>query len=47
MQKYLVIIKKIDWIDFENPEAEVLIELNGNEFWAFCHPPLSVVCRGG
>jgi hypothetical protein len=38
MEKYIVIIKQIDWLDKENPEAEVLFEINGMQFWAFCHP---------
>jgi hypothetical protein len=38
MIKYIVNIKQIDWLDRENPEAEILFEICGKEFWAFCHP---------
>lgn len=38
MVKNLVCIKKIDWLDEDNPEAEVLFEIKGEHFWAFCHP---------
>lgn len=38
MEKFTVKIKKVDWIDKGNPEAEVLFEVNGIELWAFCHP---------
>lgn len=38
MYKYIVSIKQIDWLDKDNPEAEVLFEINGKVFWAFCHP---------
>ncbi|WP_027003192.1 hypothetical protein [Hugenholtzia roseola] len=38
MKKYKVFIKQIDWFDKENPEADVLFEINGAVFWAFCHP---------
>lgn len=38
MKKYVVSVKQIDWIDKDNPEAEVLFEINGRQLWAFCHP---------
>lgn len=38
MKKYTVSIKQIDWLDKENPEAEILFEINGKQLWAFCHP---------
>jgi hypothetical protein len=38
MKKHTVIIKQIDWLDKENPEAEILFEISGMQFWAFCHP---------
>lgn len=38
MEKYMVNIIQIDWLDKENPEAEILFEVNGKQFWAFCHP---------
>ncbi len=38
MERYTVNIKKIDWLDKENPEAEVLFEINKKQFWAFSHP---------
>lgn len=38
MEKYIVNIKQVDWLDKDNPEAEVLFEINGRQFWAFCHP---------
>lgn len=38
MIEFEVYIKKIDWIDKEAAEAEVLFEINGQDFWAFCHP---------
>jgi len=38
MERYKVSIKQIDWLDKENPEAEVLFEINGKQLWAFCHP---------
>lgn len=38
MEEYIISIKQIDWLDKDNPEAEILFELNGQQFWAFCHP---------
>lgn len=38
MERHTVYIKQIDWLDKENPEAEILFEINGKQFWAFCHP---------
>lgn len=38
MKRYTVSIKQIDWLDKENPEAEVLFEIEGKQLWAFCHP---------
>ncbi len=38
MKEYKVYIKKIDWIDKEGLEAEILFEINGQHLWAFCHP---------
>jgi hypothetical protein len=38
MKGIIVNIKRVDWIDKENPEAEVLFLVKGKEFWAFCHP---------
>ena len=38
MEKNIVSIKQIGWFDKENPEAEVLFDINGRQFWAFCHP---------
>jgi len=38
MEEYIVSIKEIDWLDKENPEAEILFEISGKQFWAFCHP---------
>lgn len=38
MERYTVNIKKIDWLEKENPEAEVLFEINKKQFWAFSHP---------
>lgn len=39
MEKYTIVsIKRIDWLDMENPEAEVLFEIKGKQLWAFCHP---------
>ena len=35
MERYKVSIKQIDWFDKENPEAEVLFEINGKQLWAF------------
>lgn len=31
-------IKEIEWIDKDTLEAEVLFEINNNEYWAFSHP---------
>jgi len=38
MDKYKVIIKKIDWLDKDNPEADVLFEIEQKQYWAFCQP---------
>ena len=38
MSEYNVNINKIYWLDTENPEAEILFEIDGKQFWAFCHP---------
>lgn len=38
MERYIAKIKKIEWLDRENPEAEILFEIKEKEFWAFCHP---------
>jgi hypothetical protein len=38
MKKFVVNIRSINWIDKESSEAEVLFEINGEQFWAFCHP---------
>jgi hypothetical protein len=38
MEPRTVSILHIDWIDKENPEAEILFEINGKQLWAFCHP---------
>lgn len=38
MEKYIVHIKQIEWLDKENLEANVLFELNGRRLWAFCQP---------
>ena len=38
MEKYNVTIKKIEWFDKDNPEANVLFEIEKKEYWAFCHP---------
>lgn len=38
MERYIVDIKQIDWIDKEGLEAEVLFEVKDKQFWAFCHP---------
>lgn len=38
MTEFEVYIKKINWIDKEALEAEVLFEINGQHLWAFCHP---------
>lgn len=38
MEKFIVNIKSISWIDKESSEAEVLFEINEKQFWAFCHP---------
>ncbi len=38
MKKFTVNIKQFDWLDKENPEAEILFQINGKQFWAFCHP---------
>lgn len=38
MTEFKVYIKKINWIDKEALEAEVLFEINGQNLWAFCHP---------
>lgn len=38
MDKHIVKIKQINWIDAENTEAEILFEMEGLQFWAFCHP---------
>ena len=35
---YKVIIKKIDWLDIECQEAEVLFDLGDSQYWAFCQP---------
>lgn len=36
--KYTALIRKIDWIDKEGQEADILFEISGKVFWAFCHP---------
>ncbi|MCK9156028.1 MAG: hypothetical protein M0P12_07935 [Paludibacteraceae bacterium] len=36
--KYNVQIKKIEWIDQESNEAEVLFEFGDSMYWAFCCP---------
>lgn len=36
-------ILKIEWMDNDNPEAEVYFEINNRKFWAFCHPCKFVV----
>jgi hypothetical protein len=38
MKQNTIEIKQIDWLDKDNPEAEILFELEGKQFWAFCHP---------
>ena len=38
METYSIIIRKINWLDRENPEAEVCFEIDGKQYWAFCHP---------
>jgi hypothetical protein len=38
MEKIIVSIKNISWIDKESSEAEVLFQISGKQFWAFCHP---------
>ena len=38
MEKFTVNIRSINWIDKESSEAEVLFEIGGKQFWAFCHP---------
>ncbi|UTA66460.1 hypothetical protein [Emticicia sp. 21SJ11W-3] len=37
MNSFIVTIKQIDWLDKDNPEAEILFEINGRQLWAFCH----------
>ena len=38
MKEYKVKIKKIDWLDKEGLEAEILFEMKEQYLWAFCHP---------
>lgn len=38
MIHFNVSVKQIEWLDSENTEAEVLVEIRGKEIWAFCHP---------
>ncbi len=38
MEMYRTKILKIEWLDQDNPEAEVLFVINGKSLWAFCHP---------
>jgi hypothetical protein len=38
MMQYNVEIIQIEWLNKDNPEAEVLFTLNNKLFWAFCHP---------
>lgn len=38
MNNLKVKIKKICWLDKDNPEAEILFETNNVQLWAFSHP---------
>ena len=38
MNKHIVEIKEIDWMDKDNPEAEVKFKIGDREYWAFAHP---------
>jgi hypothetical protein len=38
MIMYTANVKQINWIDKEAAEAELLCEINGTQYWAFCHP---------
>lgn len=38
MKKCDAIILRVDWLDRDALEAEVLLGINERELWAFCHP---------
>lgn len=38
MDKSIVEVKQVNWLDKENAEAEIIFEIKGREFCAFCHP---------
>ena len=38
MENIIVEIKRINWLDKDGLEAEVLFEVQGENFWAFCQP---------
>jgi hypothetical protein len=35
---YTVLIRKVDWIDRDGLEADILFEISGKVLWAFCQP---------